>query len=56
MYLIVGISISAFLLLGTLVFLMIFYFRKKQLYEKSKNQDKDLRKIDFDQKNEFLDN
>ena len=46
-FLIIGFSISIILLIGTFIFIRIFYVRKKRIYIKSKKYDDELKEIDF---------
>ncbi|MCL4415572.1 MAG: hypothetical protein M1365_02555 [Actinobacteria bacterium] len=47
-FLIIGFSISTILLLGTFIFIRIYYVRKRRLYIKSKKYDEELKEIDFE--------
>ena len=54
MFLLIGISVSIIFLVGIFIIIKLFYFRKKDTFEKSKKADDHLKKIDFKQKNDKL--
>ncbi len=54
MFFIIGIAVSIVLLVGTLMIIRIFYFRKRDTFEKSKKADENLKKINFKQENDYL--
>ena len=47
-FLIIGFSISIILLIGTFIFIINFYIRKKRIYIKTKKYDDELKEIDFE--------
>ena len=52
--LIIGFSISTFILIGTLILLRIFYFRRKKIYEESKKADEKLERINFNKHKKYF--
>jgi len=52
--LIIGFSISTFILIGTLIFIRIFYSKRKKMYEDSKKADEKLERIDFDKHKKYF--
>ena len=53
-FIIIVISVSFLILVGVLITLRIFYVKRKRMFEKSKEADNRLKKIDFSEKNEFI--
>ncbi len=52
--LIIGFSISVSILIGTLIFIRIFYSKRKKMYEDSKKADEKLERIDFDKHKKYF--
>lgn len=55
-FIIIVISVSFLILIGALIILRTFYTKRKRMFEKSKEADNELKKIDFSEKNEFIKN
>lgn len=53
-FLIVGAIISIVLIAGTIITLMIYYNKKKEIFEKSKKADGDLKNIDFEKNADYF--
>jgi len=54
MYLIIGFTISIIVLIGTFIGIRLYYVKKKRIYEKSKEADKKLERIDFDRHEDYF--
>jgi hypothetical protein len=53
-FIIIIISVSFLILIGAFIILRTFYMKRKRMFEKSKEADNTLKKINFPEKKEFM--